>query len=520
MPKVDLQLDDSIVALDRFIQSTRDSGYKSTSSAIAELVDNAIQADADKIAIEIGSDQGVGEITVRIVDNGVGMTAATLIQALRFGGSSRYGNRSGLGRFGMGLPNASLSQAKRVTAITWQKRDSAIQSYLDVDEIASGELSSVPRPERVSAAVIRTLPNSSSGTVILWEKCDRLDNRRISTLERKLASSLGKMFRHYLWGGISITINGEAVEPRDPLLIRGCSKSPGATLFGEEVALEVYSDASGAGASGIVKIRFSELPVKRWQGLSNEEKRQLGISNGAGISIVRSGREVDFGWFFLNGKRRENYDDWWRCEICFEPVLDDAFGITHTKQQIRPQEFLIEAISPFVETTAKALNSRVRQSHFDSKVEAQTVTAVDIASKRDSELKPLQRSGRKADRENFEGLAKRHAGLNSPKETQKRGTIYHILEDDLDGAIFYKPVVGDSEVCAVINPRHSFYKQFYRPIMETAHATGDNGQASLLQLVLLAAARAEATFISAGDRKAIEAFRAEWSSVLETLLRN
>ncbi len=70
----------------------------------------------------------------------------------------------------------------------------------------------------------------------------------------------------------------------------------------------------------------------------------------------------------MGSKRRENYDDWWRCEIRFDAVLDEAFGITHTKQQIRPKEYLLEALQPYVEIMAKALNGRVRQVHTDIKV--------------------------------------------------------------------------------------------------------------------------------------------------------
>src|SRR5688572_11820059 len=115
--------DYSIIALDKFIQATRDSGYKGTASAISELVDNSIQAGATRIAISISaktSDDEGKAIEVSVLDNGCGMDPATLRQALRFGGSTRFGDRRGLGRYGMGLPNASLSQARRLTVYTWQ----------------------------------------------------------------------------------------------------------------------------------------------------------------------------------------------------------------------------------------------------------------------------------------------------------------------------------------------------------------------------------------------------------------
>ncbi len=94
----------SIIALDKFIQATRDSGYKGTPSAVSELVDNSIQAGATRVAISITATASGDEekaIEVSVLDNGCGMDPFTLRQALRFGGSTRFGERSGLGRYGM-----------------------------------------------------------------------------------------------------------------------------------------------------------------------------------------------------------------------------------------------------------------------------------------------------------------------------------------------------------------------------------------------------------------------------------
>src|SRR5579885_3452351 len=157
--------DCSIIALDKFIQATRDSGYKSTAAALSELVDNSIQAGASRIAISVlavGSDENRA-IEVTVSDNGRGMDPFTLRQSLRFGGSTRFDDRTGLGRCWMGLPNASLSQARRVTVYTWQStsnesqtsrsranvRDTPLRvymTYLDVDEIVRAQMIDVPRP--------------------------------------------------------------------------------------------------------------------------------------------------------------------------------------------------------------------------------------------------------------------------------------------------------------------------------------------------------------------------------------
>src|SRR5262249_26286430 len=149
-----------------------------------------------------------------------------------------------------------------------------------------------------------------------------------------------------------------------------------------------------------------------WHRLPNDEKRSLGITNGAGVSVIRGGREIDFGWFFMGGKRRENYDDWWRCEIAFEPVLDEAFGITHTKQEIHPGDYLVDILAPELETIAKALNARVRRSHLELKTSTFTKDVEHRAAERDHKLAPIGRiRGADAQRAELRELAKRHPFL-------------------------------------------------------------------------------------------------------------
>src|SRR5882672_7511310 len=178
----------SIIAVDRFIQSTRDSGYKSTSSAIAELVDNALQAGATTIAVRIVAvdESQACPIAISVSDNGCGMSPETLRQALRFGGSSRFNDRKGLGRYGMGLPNASLSQAKKVALYSWQSSGRAYSTYLDVEEIASSQMTQVPAPAVAKIPQWVKPQRTASGTVVVWESCDRLDHRRIVTVARKI----------------------------------------------------------------------------------------------------------------------------------------------------------------------------------------------------------------------------------------------------------------------------------------------------------------------------------------------
>ncbi|HZR75127.1 ATP-binding protein [Bradyrhizobium sp.] len=514
-----LEPDTSIIALDRFIQSTRDSGYKGTVSAIAELVDNALEASARRIDIRVRKSANGDDFEVSVLDDGTGMDAETLTEALRFGGTTRFNSRKGLGRFGMGLPNASLSQARRVEVYTWQQGEAPITSYLDVDQIVAGSLSAIPKPIRQS------LPShvkaKKSGTLVVWSRCDRLDHRRVSTVEKRLHTGLGRIFRHFLWAGTVIALNGKAIEPVDPIFLQTSFEDGGAKKFQDVITVEVATDPENpSAAAGEVEVLFTELPVAEWHELSNDEKRARGIANGAGVSIVRGKREVDFGWFFMGAKRRENYDDWWRCEIRFDPDLDDAFGITHTKQQIRAKEYLIEALQPIVEDTAKALNSRVRQKYLNLKTEKTGIEAEKLATKRHDRLRPIPKSkGHVADTKALSDLADRHARVKEALMEKSPNTKYLLVQDEQDAGPFFKPLVADGVLVAVLNSNHLFFRNFYESLV--AQSGSDSSKAShVINLMLLAATRAEALFSNKDERKTLAKFRKEWSEVLDALLRS
>lgn len=510
----------SIIALDKFIQATRDSGYKNTASAISELVDNSLQAGATRIAISVAANTGDDEektIEVSVLDNGCGMDPRTLRQALRFGGSTRFGDRRGLGRYGMGLPNASLSQARRVTVFTWQsskgtRRHPAVySSYLDVDEIVQCKMIAVPEP-RVAKAPPREC-TGRSGTLVHWSQCDRLENRRISTIVRKLEVELGRRFRYFIWNGVRITINGDAVEAFDPLYLHPKAEVSGAQLFGKEMRFEVRAESLDSTRTGWVTVRFTELPVSAWQKLSNDEKRRIGLSKGAGVSIVRGGREVDYGWFFMGSKHRENYDDWWRCEVQFDPILDEAFGITHTKQQVRPQPHLIEALSPDLEATARALNNRARKAHAALRASERFSEAERIANERDRLLRPMPRTPAPAARALMRELEETHPTLRDRTEAGK----YSIVEHSVKDASFFSLAHDGSRLVLVLNPDHPFYREIYKPLSE-GEASYDPKLRAKLELLLLAAARSEV----AAYKKVPELVkhRLEWSNTLAVFLND
>jgi hypothetical protein len=497
-----------IVSVRAFIEATRDSGYKSTSAAIAELVDNAIEAGANAISINAVETfvAGSREISISVLDNGSGMSRDVLELALQFGGSTRFGSRKGLGRYGMGLPNGSLSQARRVEVVSWERPEEVWMSYLDVDEIVSGEVTSIPRAVKIAMEV--TGVEQASGTLVTLSRCDRLDFKRVNRLVSRLKLDLGRLFRRSLGNGARISINSEMLVPIDPTFLVQRDSEQGAKPFGPPLEYSVrFSDPDlGEERTAMVKVVFAELPLKEWHGLSNEEKNRRGIAKGAGVAILRGGREIDYGWFFMGNKRRENYDDWWRCEISFPPDLDDLFGVTHTKQRIRPNERLVALLSPDIERIARDLNNRVRKLYATIRAEAPRNRMLDNLSRKDVLLEPPSPSSRRT--------IQKSARFRGSKAAAP-GMSFKIEQVRIDSRMFYEPVRKGFHLTLSLNENHPFNRLvFGKPESGLQNAE----LRRYMQTLLLAAARSESTLKATHERETMRRFRRSWSDSLVAFL--
>jgi hypothetical protein len=497
----------SLILASQFIEATRDSGYKSLGSALAELIDNAFEAKATEVTLTIVRGES-GEATVVVSDDGRGMDADTCRNSLRFGWSSRFNQRDGHGRYGMGLPNASLSHARCVDVLSSTDGRRAAKAHLDADEFREGRRETIEESRSISAPEFRETHPFQRGTTVVWRKCDRLENRKFGPLTKRLRAELGRLFRYQLWAGKRIKVNGDAVLPVDPLFEKSGCGLTGANAFGPESTYEVA--IPGACSSSVVRVRFSELPVGEWHSLSNTEKNATGIAKGAGVSVVRAGREIDFGWFFMGGKRRENYDDWWRCEVRFEPDLDELFGVTHTKQEIHPTEKLAAILSPDMEKIARELNTRARKAFIAVKATESRRESEKVAERYDNLIEPPSKvpgTVRKAPQSIRRGGRGRVGGLE-----------YRLRLKRLHDVVFFKPELDGGRLTVVLNEQHPFVRNACGPLSETNGAGTEAAQRNL-EVLILAAARTEVML--ANNRKAkkwTKEFRRSWSNVLATFL--
>ena len=344
------------------VKAMRDSGYKNTAYALAELIDNSVQASASMVeVICLEAYRQVNERSSRriqaigILDNGDGMSPETRRFALQFGNGTHLTVRKGIGRFGMGLPNSPISQCRRVEVWTWQNGpDNAMYSYLDVDEIEGRRLFAVPAPDH------KPLPDEwrarcenieTTGTLVLWTNFDdhRLSWRGALATLRNTESLVGRMYRKFIDDGrLSIRLlalledEGDPtfdrpVRVNDPLyLMRNSStsdpfdKEPMFQHWGDED--EVFSiDYDAATHDVIVRMSWAReetVPDDR----SDRGSKPYGkhAAKNIGLSIVREGRELDLDPAWTN-----SYDPterWWGVEVEFPSTLDEVFGVTNTKQ--------------------------------------------------------------------------------------------------------------------------------------------------------------------------------------------
>lgn len=494
-----------LVRLHCFVQATRDSGYKSAAYALAELIDNAIEAQAENIEIEIHASKTGAATSVDLIsvaDDGTGMSKETLALALQFGGSTRFDSRDGPGRFGMGLPNSSLSQARRVDVHTWERRAEVWTTYLDVDEVLKGETLRVPAPKRISYA-----PKTRSGTIVRLSRCDRFQFRTVDEAVLRLRSELGRLFRYAIFDGTTIRINGDCIEAIDPLYLRSRVASAKAHSFGPPLEYKIRCDFRASVST--VRVIFTRLPLSKWNGLSNSEKNRLGIAKGAGVSILRAGREIDYGWYFMGTKRKENYDDWWRCEVRFEPELDEAFGVTHTKQGIQPTEGLEALLAPDLERIARELNSKVRREYAEIRAAAKTTAALTVVERRDHLLEPPP-SMLKLAPEPMPVFGGKNPGLG--------GLKYAVVTQRSSEESFYEVRTQGIQVTIVLNELHPFYERLYREMPAVSHGVRKRPALDNLKALLAAAARAELVHDEPTDRAIILKFRKTWSNALVAFL--
>jgi len=352
------------------VKAMRDSGYKDAAHAVSELVDNSIQAGAEAVEIlcvdenQHRNNRSSKRLNgIAVYDTGCGMDKDILMMALQFGNGTHLelNKQKGIGKFGMGLPNSSISQCKKVEVWTWQD-NKVLYSYLSVDEIMQGELKVVPEPITTElpekwVALFQRYPGES-GTLVVWSELDRVRWKGSKALLSNASFLIGRMYRNFInnketsirlaafsptgTGGYKIDYD-EFVRPNDPMYLINNSMCPPIpepyaheSLFESYGADDLVSVKIWDGEEHTVTIRYAivnhYIRKKIGEEFSNPGDSPIGKNTrkNVGISVVRAERELEMNMSFVSV--HDSRERWWGIEVIFPPALDEYFGVTNNKQ--------------------------------------------------------------------------------------------------------------------------------------------------------------------------------------------
>ncbi len=349
-------------------ESLRAFGYD-TATALADLADNSLFHHARNVRIQF---HWAGEQSaIAIADDGDGMDKDALINAMRVGSRNPKEKRdpADLGRFGLGLKTASFSQGRRATVISKRSHGDEIVRCWDLDHIAeTNEWRLLREPTQLAAKLARQLADSRHGTVVVWEKLDRLtadmalENDSDEGAFLRQAEYVGHHFAavfHRLMAGhnaVEFFLNGRPIVPWDPFLSEEAATQhlPAERLQfqGHTIAVEPF-----------VLPHLSKLDA----GAHRCAAGFRGWNAHQGFYIYRNSRLLVSGdWLGIKGWRQEEHYKLARIRVDLPNALDQLWEIDVTKSRARPPEKLRPELARIGERT-RSLAKRV-YSHRGAKL--------------------------------------------------------------------------------------------------------------------------------------------------------
>jgi hypothetical protein len=344
----------------KYVEASRLQGYKYW-TALADLVDNSIDANSDKIKILLKGRIKSQVDEIIIIDNGFGMNEETLKESYNLGARTDH-LRSDLGKFGVGGTLGSIALGKIKYTFTRNKPNGKIRARkLDLDSCKAEDsffsVEHVPTQEEVTL-FNELVGKKSTGTLIMLKELDRLIGRRINMMEAKLKKHFGETYYQHLQGSLNILVNDSDVEPRDPI----CWFHPEADkLCNEKVTHE--------GVTYNIKC-VNLLPVPRSDITGKDLVKDQGIYVERNERIIL--KACCNGDYFQGFWNREDRHRYFRALISFDSAGDEQMGLTTDKTSININDQALmdkfkSVINPHALTASNILKAREKSSSKDDR---------------------------------------------------------------------------------------------------------------------------------------------------------
>ena len=510
---------------ERISEGLRDTGYEFR-TAIADIVDNSISAEATHVDIRLAMDFG-GDVLVSIADDGYGMDRDELINAMRYGSKVRK-NRASLGKFGLGLKTASTAFCRRLSLISRNKGTTqALKAVWDLDHIAAhGWQLLFEDPTEHELALLDAVAKGRPGTVVVWENVDRLlrdyakpdgkfAKNALKRYEADLRFHISMVYQRFLDVGdsrarhVQVKVNGVAVDAWDPFCIAVTQKP---------VATKVQEVQVGEDERASFTVRAFVLPRKD-EFTGSDEARDARLSNEMqGIFVYRENRLIH-GPDWLDMYRKEPHLTLARVELSFDHKLDDAFQVDIKKSRILLNEALYEWMrDKFLPGPRREAQERYRVGV------AATVkgTAALLHNPSNNAIHSKADSLRSADIKEVDGssgsitITNKHGTTALKKikliEQQNPNELHVQPADSIQDGLLWEPAFIDENQAVRINTSHPYYHKVYLPNQKSGVTIQG------LDSLLWALCSAEMGNVNKENEKNFEEMRYEVSRILRRLV--
>jgi hypothetical protein len=454
----------------RMVEGLRDTGYQ-FNTAVADVVDNSIAANASFIKIELMMDVR-GNLTLAIFDDGEGMDKDALINAMKYGSKPRPSAAS-LGKFGLGLKTASTAYCRRLVVVSRNTATEPLNcATWDLDHVKSSnrwELIVDEPTDKYKAAFERVI-GDHGGTMVLWEKLDRLlksydkptgarAQNAMKKISENLRSHLSVVYQRFLdmddsrARNVKMQLNAEPVDPWNPFCP---SESTDAGSADSEVELPDGSSASFRMVAHVLprKEEFSTEAAAKDARISNQNQ---------GVYIYRENRLIH-GPDWLQMFSKEPHLSLLRVEFSFDHRLDEAFQIDIKKSQIILNEALYDHVLDFLTPPRRAAEEVYRKG-TKAKTEAASKSAHDSSnrniSSKESQLSRPEVTSVDAERNEAQIVNKQGAvRLKLKISSAAKPLEVHIQPvPSIDDGLLWEPCLIDGHCAVAVNTGTSLLPQ-------------------------------------------------------------